>query len=47
MSHHLKLLPDARLIDCERRRLWAYYFVNRPGLAALQALIMAPIDALA
>jgi len=47
VSHHLKLLRDAGLIDCERRGLWAYYFVNRPALAALRARIMAPIDALA
>jgi ArsR family transcriptional regulator, arsenate/arsenite/antimonite-responsive transcriptional repressor len=47
VSHHLKLLRDAGLIDCERRGLWAYYFVNRPALAALRGRIMAPIDALA
>ena len=47
VSHHLKLLRDAGLIDCERRGLWAYYFVNRPALAALRARITAPIDALA
>ena len=47
VSHHLKLLRDAGLIDCERRGLWAYYFVDRPVLAALRARIMAPIDALA
>ena len=47
VSHHLKLLRDAGLIDCERRGLWAYYFVNRPALAALRVRITAPIDALA
>src|SRR3954467_856287 len=47
VSHHLKLLRDAGLIDCERRGLWAYYFVNRTALAALRTRIMAPIDALA
>ena len=47
VSHHLKLLRDAGLIDCERRGLWAYYFVDRPALAALRARIIAPIDALA
>jgi ArsR family transcriptional regulator len=47
VSHHLKLLRDAGLIDCERHGLWAYYFVNRPALAALRARITAPIDALA
>jgi len=46
-SHHLKLLRDAGLIDCERHGLWAYYFVNRAALAALRARITAPLDALA
>ena len=47
VSHHLKLLRDAGLIDCERRGLWAYYFVNRLALAALRTRIIAPIDTLA
>ena len=33
VSHHLKLLRGAGLIDCERHGLWAYYFVNREALA--------------
>jgi ArsR family transcriptional regulator, arsenate/arsenite/antimonite-responsive transcriptional repressor len=47
VSHHLKLLRDAGLIDCERRGLWAYYFVDRLALAALRARIMGLLDALA
>jgi len=47
VSHHLKLLRDAGLIDCQRHGLWAYYFVNRPALAELRARIMSPLDALA
>src|ERR687885_818042 len=35
VSHHLKILRDAGLLDSERRGLWAYYYV-RPG--ALQEL---------
>jgi ArsR family transcriptional regulator len=27
VSHHLKVLRDAGLVDSERRGLWAYYFV--------------------
>jgi ArsR family transcriptional regulator len=27
VSHHLKVLRDARIVDSERRGLWAYYFV--------------------
>jgi ArsR family transcriptional regulator len=30
VSHHLKVLRDAGLVDSERRGLWAYYYVN-PG----------------
>src|ERR671927_285523 len=27
ISHHLKVLRDAGLVDSERRGLWAYYYV--------------------
>jgi ArsR family transcriptional regulator, arsenate/arsenite/antimonite-responsive transcriptional repressor len=30
VSHHLKVLRDAGVVDSERRGLWAYYYV-RPG----------------
>jgi ArsR family transcriptional regulator len=30
VSHHLKVLREAGLVDSERRGLWAYYYV-RPG----------------
>lgn len=39
VSHHLKLLREAGLIDCERHGLWAYYFVQRDALATLRARI--------
>jgi ArsR family transcriptional regulator len=39
VSHHLRLLREAGLIDCEKRGLWAYYFVNRQQLAAWRARI--------
>ena len=32
VSHHLKLLRDAGLIDCERRGRWAYFFLERSAL---------------
>jgi ArsR family transcriptional regulator len=47
VSHHLRLLRDANLIDCERHGLFAYYFVKRDVLAALRARILEPLDALA
>jgi ArsR family transcriptional regulator len=45
VSHHLKLLREAGLIDAERRGLWAYYFVKREALAALRARILGALDA--
>jgi ArsR family transcriptional regulator len=47
VSHHLKLLRDAGLIDCERHGLFAYYFVDRTALAELRARILVPLDQLA
>lgn len=34
-SHHLKLLREAGLIDCERKGLWAYYFIKHDEPRAL------------
>ncbi|MBA3364659.1 MAG: helix-turn-helix transcriptional regulator [Actinobacteria bacterium] len=28
VSHHLKVLREAGIVDCERRGLWAYYYVR-------------------
>jgi ArsR family transcriptional regulator, arsenate/arsenite/antimonite-responsive transcriptional repressor len=36
VSHHLRLLRAGGLIDCERHGQWAFYFVQRPALAALR-----------
>jgi ArsR family transcriptional regulator, arsenate/arsenite/antimonite-responsive transcriptional repressor len=36
VSHHLKLLRDAGLIEREKVGLWAYYRVNRSALAGLR-----------
>jgi ArsR family transcriptional regulator len=46
VSHHLKLLRAAGLIDCVRRGLWAYYFVRRDTLAAMRARVLSQFDAL-
>ena len=46
VSHHLKLLREAGLIDFERHGLWAYYFVKREALAALRGRITQQLDAL-
>ena len=35
VSHHLKVLRDAGLVDVERRGLWAYYYVIPQALKEL------------
>ncbi len=47
VSHHLRLLREAGLIDCERQGLWAYYFVRRDAMAALHARITEHLAMLA
>ncbi len=37
LSHHLRKLREAGLIDCERRGLWAYYYVLPNALEELSA----------
>ena len=37
LSHHLKKLRAAGLVDCERRGLWAYYYVTPEALDELAA----------
>jgi ArsR family transcriptional regulator len=37
VSHHLKVLRDAGLVDSERRGLWAYYYVLPDALEELSA----------
>ena len=46
VSHHLRLLRDAGLVDCERHGLWAYYFLKREALAELRARVSERLDAL-
>jgi ArsR family transcriptional regulator len=37
LSHHLKKLRDAGVVDSERRGLWAYYYVKPEALEELSA----------
>ncbi|NEB01237.1 metalloregulator ArsR/SmtB family transcription factor [Streptomyces sp. SID13726] len=39
ISHHLKLLRQAGLIDCERRGTWVYYWVLPGALDRLAAFL--------
>lgn len=38
VSHHLRKLREAGLIDCERRGTWVYYWPVNGGLDALRLL---------
>jgi ArsR family transcriptional regulator len=37
VSHHLKVLREAGIVDSERRGLWAYYYVIPDSLKELTA----------
>lgn len=39
ISHHLKTLRDAGIVDCERRGTYVYYWIQPDALAALSALL--------
>ncbi|MFK0236580.1 ArsR/SmtB family transcription factor [Streptomyces vinaceus] len=42
ISHHLKLLRQAGLVDCERRGTWVYYWVLPAALERLATVLKAP-----
>ncbi|MFC9653046.1 ArsR/SmtB family transcription factor [Streptomyces sp. NPDC056937] len=42
ISHHLKLLRQAGLIDCERRGTWVYYWLLPGVLDRLAAFLTTP-----
>lgn len=39
ISHHLKVLREAGLIDCERRGTWVYYWLIPAALQQLSAVL--------
>ena len=41
ISHHLRVLHEAGLVDRERRATWVYYRARPEALAALSALLSA------
>ncbi|WNV87840.1 metalloregulator ArsR/SmtB family transcription factor [Umezawaea sp. Da 62-37] len=45
ISHHLKLLRQAGLIDCERRGTWVYYRLLPEATDRLAALLTRPTEA--
>jgi ArsR family transcriptional regulator, arsenate/arsenite/antimonite-responsive transcriptional repressor len=42
ISHHLRVLREAGLVDSERRGTWVYYWVLSGALAQLSSLLQAP-----
>lgn len=42
ISHHLKLLRQAGLIDCERRGTWVYYWAIPSTMERLAAVLRVP-----
>jgi ArsR family transcriptional regulator len=42
ISHHLKVLHDAGLVDREKRGVWVYYRARSQALLSLSALIGCP-----
>lgn len=42
ISHHLKVLRESGLLECERRGTWVYYWVVPSALAQLSAVLGSP-----
>jgi ArsR family transcriptional regulator len=45
ISHHLRVLREVGLIDCQRRGTWVYYWAVPDKLAGLSALLDTPVAA--
>lgn len=39
VSHHLRILREAGLVDCERRGTYVYYWIRPTALDALSRLL--------
>jgi ArsR family transcriptional regulator len=46
ISHHLRVLREAGLVDCERRGTWVYYWPMPERLQWISALLAIPEGAL-
>ncbi|MFY1694261.1 MULTISPECIES: ArsR/SmtB family transcription factor [unclassified Solwaraspora] len=42
ISHHLRVLREAGLVDCERRGTWVYYWPRPAAIRRLSVLLSAP-----
>jgi ArsR family transcriptional regulator len=45
ISHHLRVLREAGLVDCERRGTWVYYWIRSAALSQLAGLLQVPTPA--
>ena len=43
VSHHLKILRDARLVSCERRGTWVYYRLAADARERIDAAVRSAI----
>ncbi len=41
ISHHLRVLRETGLVDCERRGTWVYYWLRKEALDNLGSLLLA------
>jgi len=46
VSHHLKILREAGIVDSERRGVWAHYFLKAKTLATLRSEAVHLFDTL-
>ena len=42
ISHHLKVLREAGIVDCERLGTWAYYWLVPAALGRMSSLLSLP-----
>jgi ArsR family transcriptional regulator, arsenate/arsenite/antimonite-responsive transcriptional repressor len=47
ISHHLRVLREAGLVDCQRRGTWVYYWVHPQALRQLADLLEIAVPAVA
>jgi ArsR family transcriptional regulator len=46
VSHHLKLLREAGIVDSEKVGVWAYYHLNRDRLSEMRSRLAARLNTL-
>jgi len=46
VSHHLRILREAGLVECEKIGIWVYYRVNRDVLGTLRSRLAGVLEAI-